>query len=222
MQILSCFTSFILVFALSFINGLYGSTNIVHDSSNGKLDRDIDTYNTNTTPMIYQPSKNDTLFSAEAHLTFSSQCEFTKMTPHEEGFLDSTMIRAFEQSKIKVSNLDDVGRTVRMIDAQIVSKKKIDNKDKKIGKDMRRNIRYRPQRYRYYRIYDFSILFDFGCGNLCGDKSGFWDRHRYLKEVDSPSSDKFGAIFGRNVCSMLRASTYEVFKTVTDCRMRIV
>lgn len=220
MQTLSFFTNLVLVFALSFVNGLHGTTASMHDTIHGKLDRGIDNLNTNSTQMIHQSSKNDTIFSAEVHLTFSSRGELTNMTPHEEGFLDRTMIRAFEKSKIKVPNLDDVGRNVQIIDAQIVSKKHIDNKDKNIGKDIRRNIRYRPQRYKYYRIYDYSVLLDFGCGDLCGDKSGFWDRQLSIKDVGLPTNDKFAAIFGRNVCSILRASTYEVFKTVTDCHMR--
>ena len=175
--------------------------------------------------MLHQSSKNDTLFSTEFHLTFSSRSDFANMTPLEEGFLDITMISTFEKSQIMVSMLHGVGRDVRMINAQIMSKKTINNKDKNIGKDVRRNIRYRPHRHRYYRIYDYSIIFDFGCGNLCGDKSGFWDRHRYLKDyqyVSSSSNDKFAAIYGREVCNILWASTYEVFKTVTDCHIRFV
>ena len=140
------------------------------------------------------------------------------MTPQEEAFLDSTMVLAFQHSKLLVSSSEGDGN-VHMIDAQIVSKKTVDYGEKYLGKEMRRNIRYRSQRNRYHRVYDYSILFDFGCGNLCGDQSGFWDRRRVTKIA---SSDKFATTYGRKVCNILRASTFKVFRTFSDCSIRFV
>jgi hypothetical protein len=219
MQLLSFFISIILFIILSFIDGSKG--NSIHDASNGQLSNSIDAKQSSTKNMVH-PSTNHTTFSAEAHLTFSNKCTSTILTQREEAFLGRTMILAFEHSKIAVSPSGDDGQYIQMIDAQILGKEPIDEKDGNSGKQIRRKIRYRPHWNRYYRIYDYSIMFDFGCGNLCGDKSGFWDRHRFAKIVNARPTDKFVVAYGRKICNDLRASTYEVFKTVSDCRIQFV
>ena len=221
MLVLSCLTISMMVFVLSIANGFNGSISSMLDTGHGKHERVIDRSTTNTSKTT-QSSKDATVFSVEAHLIFSNRGEFTILTPKEQSFLNSTMILAFEQSQIMLSTEDDVGRNSQMIDAQIVSKKTINNKEKNNGKEKRRNIRYSPQQNRYYTIYDYSILFEFGCGNLCGDKSGFWDRRRFMEVASSYPVDRIVAVFGRKVCKELRASTYKAFKTITDCHIRYV
>ena len=204
MQLLSCFANLILLFILSIMNGSDGqrileTKHVIGGTSNQNE--------------VVHPSTNDTTFSSEVHLTFSNRRESTILTPQEEAFLDSTMMLAFEHSKFSTSDFYD--QDVMLINAQIVNT----TNEKHFGTETRRNMRYRPRRNRFYRIYDYSILLDFGCGHLCGDKSGFWDR-RLAKLAGSRPTNEFVTEFGRHVCNVLRASTYKVFTTVTDCRIR--
>lgn len=219
MQLLLFFVTLILVLILSFIDDSNRRGTL--QTSNGKNENvmPVVTITSNTNRKVH-PSTNDTIFSSEAHLTFLMRRDSTSLTPQDEAFLDSAMILAFNHSKILMSTPDDNGQFVQMIDAQIVGRTTINNNKMNCGKEIRRNLRYRPQRNRYYRIYDYSILLDFGCGNLCGDKSGFWDRRRYAKIADTHSTDKLSKVFGREICQALRASTFDVFKTVKDCRIR--
>jgi hypothetical protein len=163
---------------------------------------------------------NDTALSFTAHVTFSNVHETKDVTRQVKSYFRSALILAFEQSKVKFSR--DIIDDVYMIDAKILNQTIIYAKKGELSESVHH--RYLRRHKNYYRLYDYSIFFDFGCGNLCGDKSGFWDRRslQLANEgvVPVPPSHKLTTLFERKFCKILRTSPYEMLKTATNCRIR--
>jgi hypothetical protein len=155
---------------------------------------------------------NTTTFSYMAYVTISNLHDTTDLTIEEAAYFDNALIASYEKSRKNFfhENNDDI----HMIDAKILYHTKISEK-MKTEDGNERGLRFRP-RSRYYR-YDYSLYFDFRC-NLCGDKSGFWDR-RSLRKVQKQNEIVLGT-FGRKLCKALRSSPHDVFQTVKHCRIQ--
>jgi hypothetical protein len=170
-------------------------------------------------------STNVTTVSYEAHVTFSSRYDSYDMTRPEMEYFNHALIQAFDQSNIVFFSYTTTNNTkVLMIDAKMKHPDKNNTEQHKhvIGHGLHRNLSYRLRGYWYYRVYSYTVIFDFGCGNLCGDKSGFWDRRRrtMIKKSTSLQLEKFATKFGRKLCTLLRGSSYGIFKTVKHCAIR--
>ena len=165
--------------------------------------------------------KNGTIISLKAHVTYTSLHESHVSSIDEVLYFDSALILAFDQSIKKTSNNfnDD---PLRMINAKVIGQEKF-TKPVDVGKNGKhRNLRFRNRFNSFYK-YDYSLFLDFRC-NLCGDKSGFWDRRRrYLRKSKDFHLDtlrELSVVIGGKFCKMLRDSSYIPFQDIKNCHIK--
>jgi hypothetical protein len=152
------------------------------------------------------------------HATFSTRREMGPFTPNEETYFDEALASAYKQSHQTLHKDIDVEADTNLAVVKILHPSRDDREKKEDTTNRRGTPRVLQLSYRYHPYfyrYDYSFFFDFRC-NLCGEKSGFWDR-RSLRRRDG--EEDFVATFEQNLCKGLRDSPYKSFQGVQNCRI---
>jgi hypothetical protein len=162
-------------------------------------------------------SNQTTNYSYTLYATFSTRREMSHLTAKDASYFDKAIRMAYQQTQQKLHNNNTADAGVNLTSVQILQQSREDrhkNKESNHGGHRGRRLTYRYAPY-YYR-YDYRLFFDFRC-NLCGEKSGFWDR-RLLRLHDGEQD--FVTLFQQTLCQTLRSSPYKTtFHGVHDCRI---